>query len=130
VIVIGFRPLASPALKTEPAAARSSRGLFAKRAERRPVVVVVAAHAAGSGNLSSIPARRHLQLLDTMARPATTNTALLPRRHLWRNEANVVNARLMTDVEYISHGGKVQSWVPFDEHDLLGAGGENTFQLI
>jgi hypothetical protein len=63
--------------------------------------------------------------------PACNNdTALLSRRHLWRNKANVIDARFVTDVEYVRHCGEVQFRISFDEHDLLGSGGENPFQLI
>src|ERR1700677_2850299 len=63
--------------------------------------------------------------------PTCNNTAvLLPSRYLWRNEADVIDSRLMADIEHVRHGREVQFRISLDEHHLLRPGGENTFQLI
>ena len=84
----------------------------------------------GQATFPSIPALPKEQLAGYHGPACNNDTALLPRRHLWRNEANVIDSRFMTDVEHVGHGREIQFRVSFDEHDLLGAGGENTFQLI
>ena len=40
------------------------------------------------------------------------NFLLLPRLHLRRDEADVIHACLMADVEHVRHRGEVQVWIP------------------
>jgi hypothetical protein len=114
------------------------------------LLAVVAAHGAGSGNLSfdssklttaacrilvSQASRKPSQVPRlrnelTMAQSATTTAALLPRFYLRRDEANVIHTRLMADIENICHYCEVEIFIPFDEHHLLRPGGKNSFQLI
>ena len=131
MIVIGFRPLASPAQKTRSAAAQKQLRTFCKRAKFSNCVGLSWwLMQQGQATFPSLPSPAKTAAAGYYGPACNNDTALLPRRHLWRNEANVINARFMADVEHVSHGGEVQFWVSFDKHDLLRARGENALQLI
>ena len=42
----------------------------------------------------------------------------------------MIYASLVTDIENICYRGEVESRIALDEHDLLGAGRKDAFQLI
>jgi len=125
VIVIGFCLLASFAQKNK---ARDCRMAAAELYAKRLIV-----------NLSSLRLMQQGQAtfpsIANMARPATTRQplyclTLLSSCDLGCDETNVIDAGLMTDVENIRHRREVEGGIALDEHNLLGTGRENSFQLI